>query len=59
LTPKELRSRRMDLGWSQKQLADKCGIELTLLLDFEDGELPIDCEELLDRALKSEGKLAD
>lgn len=47
LTPKELRTRRMDLGWSQKQLADKCGIELKRLLDFEDGEIPIDCQELL------------
>jgi transcriptional regulator with XRE-family HTH domain len=54
LTPKELRSKRMDLGWSQKQLADRCGIDLKRILDFEDGEAAIDCEDLLERALKSE-----
>lgn len=59
LTPKELRSRRMELGWSQKQLADRCGIELERLLDFEDGEVAIDCEDLLERALDSPNEVGE
>jgi transcriptional regulator with XRE-family HTH domain len=32
----------MNRGWSQKQLADRSGIDLERILDFEDGEVPID-----------------
>lgn len=59
MTPKELRSRRMELGWSQKQLADRCGIDLERILDFEDGEVVIDCEDLLDRVLTSASEPAE
>jgi transcriptional regulator with XRE-family HTH domain len=47
MSPKDLRTKRLELGWTHQQLADSCGIPVTQLIAWEEGEAEIDQEELL------------
>jgi transcriptional regulator with XRE-family HTH domain len=52
MTPKELRSRRLALGWSREQLAANVGASLGAVAGWETGDRPIDSARAVDQLLR-------
>ena len=52
LTPKELRQRRLALGWSAAQLAAKVGVSAKTVSEWERGSMPIGTPQALEQILR-------
>lgn len=51
ISPRQLRERRLALGWSVDQLASKIGVSSTLLSEWERGSAPVSAPAALDQIL--------
>jgi transcriptional regulator with XRE-family HTH domain len=49
LTPKELRTRRLLLGWTKEQLAAKLAVSVEQVSAWESGDASIDCTDAIER----------
>jgi transcriptional regulator with XRE-family HTH domain len=60
MTPKELRSRRLELGWSVDEFAHRLTIDAETVSRWESGDKPVDNEwiETVDRILISAERAA-
>lgn len=54
MTSKELRERRIALGWSRQQLAIRIGVSPSQVSDWEEGAAPITCPAALSQILHQE-----
>ena len=51
MTPNDLRTRRLRIGWSREQLAHSVGISDVTLRAWEDGTTPISCPRAVEQLL--------
>jgi len=51
MTPNDLRTRRLRIGWSREQLAHSVGVSVTALRAWEDGTAPINCPRAVEQVL--------
>lgn len=51
MTPNDLRTRRLRIGWSREQLAHSVGVSVTALRAWEDGTAPISCPRAVEQVL--------
>lgn len=52
LTPRELRQRRLALGWSTAELGAKVGVSAKTVSEWERGSVPIGTPQALEQILR-------
>lgn len=52
MTPNDLRTRRLRIGWSREQLAHSVGIPVNTLRAWEDGTAAITCPHAVEQVLR-------
>jgi len=52
MTPDDLRSRRLRIGWSREQLAHAVGVSAAALRAWEDGTAAVTCPRALEQLLR-------
>ena len=49
LTPKELRTRRLAVGWTKEEFAAKLAVSVEQVSAWEAGDMPIDDTDAIER----------
>lgn len=52
MTPNDLHTRRLRIGWSREQLAHSVGVPVAMVRTWEDGTAPINCPRAVEQVLR-------